>query len=407
MGHGPGGALEPGRAVLAGSFASVKVRLSHLAETLTPVPADGKKKLHHSQHPLAVQNAELCLEMFQGIAASTDSKNHMIIAEFCMEIVSIAPQIADTYMEHQSVVLGLLEFLRDFSEAQINQLPQHLTNQLYEACGKVLKVYSDNHIGLVTVDSGSEEENFQDIMCILQLLTHLVSKDFVDYSSDHENGSPTTPVVNVSDVIFYGLEKVLPLMTENLLQFPTLCSNYFALVSFMLATYVDRLGALRPEVFASLADSLLYGARHPDAAVARGALNSLNELATFHARAAANGLPGLDAHRTHRPDLFLRPLQVLLEMAAFQGGVADRLDPAANALFALVVCERGGFEGLVGALLQRHQHDQATQAGLGAAFRGLVTDNGVSFQLDRLNRKRFRENLHKFVGEVRAFLSIH
>lgn len=36
--------------------------------------------------------------------------------------------------------------------------------------------------------------------------------------------------MKVTDVVFFGLEKVMPLMTEGLLQFPTLASHYFSLV---------------------------------------------------------------------------------------------------------------------------------------------------------------------------------
>ena len=36
--------------------------------------------------------------------------------------------------------------------------------------------------------------------------------------------------------MFFGLKKVMPLMTEGLLQFPTLASQYFSLVS------VERVG---------------------------------------------------------------------------------------------------------------------------------------------------------------------
>lgn len=35
----------------------------------------------------------------------------------------------------------------------------------------------------------------------------------------------------MTDVVFFGLKKVMPLMTEGLLQFPTLASQYFSLVS--------------------------------------------------------------------------------------------------------------------------------------------------------------------------------
>lgn len=38
--------------------------------------------------------------------------------------------------------------------------------------------------------------------------------------------------VMVTDVVFFGLKKVMPLMTEGLLQFPSLATQYFSLVSY-------------------------------------------------------------------------------------------------------------------------------------------------------------------------------
>lgn len=35
----------------------------------------------------------------------------------------------------------------------------------------------------------------------------------------------------VTDVVFFGLKKVMPLMTEGLLEYPLLASHYFSLVS--------------------------------------------------------------------------------------------------------------------------------------------------------------------------------
>jgi hypothetical protein len=44
----------------------------------------------------------------------------------------------------------------------------------------------------------------------------------------------------VADVVFFGLQQLLPLMTEALLHYPSLASRYYALVSFMVETYAER-----------------------------------------------------------------------------------------------------------------------------------------------------------------------
>ncbi|CAM9897152.1 unnamed protein product, partial [Scytosiphon promiscuus] len=63
----------------------------------------------------------------------------------------------------------------------------------------------------------------------------------------------------VTDVVFFGLKKVMPLMTEGLLQFPVLASRYFSLVGFMVQTYADKLAGLELELFLQVVSSLVFG----------------------------------------------------------------------------------------------------------------------------------------------------
>ncbi|CAM9695500.1 unnamed protein product, partial [Hapterophycus canaliculatus] len=107
------------------------------------------------------------------------------------------------------------------------------------------------------VDPTSEEDSYDDVVCVLQLLSHLVTKDLVDESDESASDKPfsartevvmlvsvaqlhrllarfrpaTHREVKVTDVVFFGIKKVMPLMTEGLLQFPLLAGRYFSLVS--------------------------------------------------------------------------------------------------------------------------------------------------------------------------------
>lgn len=65
--------------------------------------------------------------------------------------------------------------------------------------------------------------------CLLPL------QDLVDYSDD-----PAAATLPVADVAFFGLQQLQPLMTEALLQYPSLASHYFTLVGFMVETYAER-----------------------------------------------------------------------------------------------------------------------------------------------------------------------
>lgn len=53
---------------------------------------------------------------------------------------------------------------------------------LYEACLTLLQVYSRNNLGRQSVDAAAEEEQYQDLLLIMELLTNLLSKELIDFS---------------------------------------------------------------------------------------------------------------------------------------------------------------------------------------------------------------------------------
>lgn len=53
---------------------------------------------------------------------------------------------------------------------------------LYEACLTLLQVYSKNNLGRKRIDVTAEEDQYQDLLLIMELLTNLLSKEFIDFS---------------------------------------------------------------------------------------------------------------------------------------------------------------------------------------------------------------------------------
>lgn len=54
--------------------------------------------------------------------------------------------------------------------------------RLYEACLTLLQVYSKNNLGRQRAESTAEEDQYQDLLLIMELLTNLLSKEFIDFS---------------------------------------------------------------------------------------------------------------------------------------------------------------------------------------------------------------------------------
>lgn len=61
--------------------------------------------------------------------------------------------------------------------------------KLYEACLTLLQVYSKNNQSRKRGDVTAEEDQYQDLLLIMELLTNLLSKEFIDFS---DTGEPTT-----------------------------------------------------------------------------------------------------------------------------------------------------------------------------------------------------------------------
>eukprot|EP00957_Ditylum_brightwellii_P012634 954993-Ditylum_brightwellii.AAC.1 len=118
---------------------------------------------------------------------------------------------------------------------------------LFSASAELLKGYSAHHCSSRVIKHCvkssaqadlEEEQSYNDVLCALQLLIHLGTKDFIDVCTIEGAGQVESS--QVTDVIFFGLQQILPLMTSGLLQFPTLCTQYFSLVGFMMDTYPEK-----------------------------------------------------------------------------------------------------------------------------------------------------------------------
>lgn len=58
--------------------------------------------------------------------------------------------------------------------------------KLYEACLTLLQVYSKNNQSMKRGDATAEEDQYQDLLLIMELLTNLLSKEFIDFSDTGE-----------------------------------------------------------------------------------------------------------------------------------------------------------------------------------------------------------------------------
>eukprot|EP00887_Chlorella_sp_A99_P000308 scaffold13.g308.t1 len=297
---------------------------------------------------------------------------------------------------------------------------------------QLLQLYSAQNLGRISISAskaGAEEalsEKCAGLTALLRLLTKLTQTDWGQLSggalapaaaaagaAEHPGG------VDVAQVVFAGLDIVVPLLDQELLKFPKLCRAYFALLAHMLEVYTERMAALPPPVFQRLLSTLRFGVGMTgDDEVTQARLPAVFEaaaaLARHHVQSAAAGGPGLGANNAPgarralppraSPD-GITPLGALLQAALHRLIHADAgleaVDHASEAVLPLALADPAALQRAGAALLAGCANGPA-KTSAEAALHALAAQVGAAASLDRPARKAFGSALHQCMQDLRG-----
>lgn len=334
-----------------------------------------------------------------------------MISAFCLPALPVIVKLFHIFHGDSQIVNLTLTFFCLLVEAQICYLTPRDALQVYTACNELIHTYCRHNLGKVSVLGDSEEEYYSDLLALLQLLSHLVAKDFIDFSDHTAESSEVEHATGVvADVVFTGLSQVIPLMTEQLLQYPSLSKQYFTLVSYMVEVYADKLSSLENHLFSMLLHSLLFGIRHVQVEVARYSFQAIGELAGYHWKAQQKKEPGLERHQQANPDIFVHFIRIIFRMALFEDFNPVILDSCAGALYPLILIEQARYFSIAEEI-SKEQNDEAYQQRLLTAFGALTSflspaDIAMGTASTRKFRTQFKRNLFTFVSDVRGFIQM-
>ncbi|XP_058101583.1 uncharacterized protein LOC131245863 isoform X3 [Magnolia sinica] len=366
-----------------------------------------------AQQPDVILLVSCLLERLRGAARATQPRTQKAIFDIGAAVMSPILTLIEIYKNESAVVYVLLKFVVDWVEGQVVFLEAKDTAVLVSFCMQLLQIYSSHNIGKISLSLSSsllsevKTEKYKDLRALLQLLTNLCSKDLVDFSS----GSDEVEKTDIGQVVYLGLHIVTPLISLDLLKYPKLCHDYFALLSHMLEVYPEKVAQLNTESFAHTIGTLDFGLRHQDTEVVNMCLSALNALASYHYKERSAGRDGLGAHAAGFEDpngnfhegILSQFLQSLLRLLLFEDYSTELVGAAADALLPLILCEQGLYQRLGHELLER-QANPPVRSRLASALQSLTSSNQLSSSLDRMNYQRFRKNLYNFLIEVRGFL---
>lgn len=347
----------------------------------------------------AKEMTALCVELYGGVARSGEMVASERISKYLTPSLAHLAGLMAFYADDLSICESLLRLFRDYAEQFIAVLDNDSCLVLFKSSGDLLKSYSVIHCASTRVVGQSEEEeqSYNDILCAIQLLIQLGTKDFIgvgDAGGLHSS--------QVTDMIFFGLQQILPLMTRGLLQFPTLCTQYFSLVGFMMETYPEKVKDLPYELLDALLESLLYGMSHHDTSIAKASLQGLSGIVKEHIQHRV-----LYGHLSKNADLLDKCSRRLLVEVVFQTCVWDRVETSGMALFHLAAADLNRFAAVVQSICQTIPAEQ--QSRLSQSFQQLLQPELMSKVLStgyegRKNRVRFKKDFEAFCHEIHSFL---
>lgn len=128
-----------------------------------------------------------------------------------------------------AAVSSIIQLFFDIADVDISYLNKDESLHYFQTCislvtnfGNYAQVCSNSRLC-------DNEENW---ILLLRILLHIVSKDAIDFSSD--------VITFASDAAFAGVSKLLPHLTQDLLDYPDIIKCYYGLVTELVSCYPKK-----------------------------------------------------------------------------------------------------------------------------------------------------------------------
>eukprot|EP00842_Homolaphlyctis_polyrhiza_P004406 jgi/Hompol1/4967/HPOL_004083-RA len=344
------------------------------------------------QTPAVQEQVINVMELYNGLALAADESNMVLIFETCARHFDAFVKLLDMYHSSPDVELYILQFFRDLVKYQaLDVLQQHHYDILYNTALNLIRVYTKNEIGRKRQRgrANEEEELNADLSILLEMLSGLITSEYEGLARDEvlqRLRKPATSVADVVQVVFYGVNALMPLVTEDMLSYPRLCQEYINLVSLLVEYFPDRLSRLPADLLTNLVNSLVYGLNQPASSLGTLALRAMESMALFSwsehlqltnsnngtptsataATPAPTPAPTSTSHAipmTYQLDLLLHQTLICVLYRPFDSNL---INAASDAIFTLIIARKETFPILAQRMID--QQPQSTHARLTESF---------------------------------------
>lgn len=155
--------------------------------------------------------------------------------------------IVNIFYNYQSVVVAVLELVCEMLQNLI-YLKKH---NMYEICMHIIMVYAKHNGSRVSVESSATEDCCEDLMMLLKLIDRLLSTNYIGVLGGFVQANLGTQfnhfflfvrhiledvesTIDATEVCVLGFQYIMPLITMDLLKFPTLCEKYYQSITVFI-----------------------------------------------------------------------------------------------------------------------------------------------------------------------------
>ena len=367
-------------------------------------------------HPEGEARTCAALEALRGIVRATNGKSQPAIFQFFAAASEHLLNLQTLAKDLARVMKLLLRLTEEFVEMTSPYLKPQEVEWICRYCLRVIETYASSGRGNAKSSAGvllSQEvvkEAYKEVRALLRMLTHLSSgnlHDAIAESAPPAEAARLAEQIDIAHVVFTGLNTVIPLITDELLQFPKLCRQYFELLSYMIEAYPKKVAQLPGHIFGTLMTTLEFGLKHDNETVSKESMTALSALATFQCNSVRSQSAGLGAHMAPNAEglsVLAHLMRLLLQRLVYEEAVFDLVDEAADALLPIILSERQAFESVASSLLAAVSDEPRSVSLVQNAFVALTSANGLTEGVDRINKRRFRRNLADFLVVARGVL---
>ncbi|XP_059487994.1 exportin-4-like [Neocloeon triangulifer] len=376
-------------------------RLEYLQQILSPFVDRANEMMSSKNFKKGCHEEAVRLELIDllecliGAIQSSSSSSAGCILQILNPIIGRLPDLLSFYSNYSLLVELILEFLTESAKRTLWCLEEDSQNVqfLYKVFLNVMQVYARENIGRKSASHVlTEEDSCRDLLLILELLTSIASKNFLEKFTAEESAE----TVKAVDICIFGTEVIAPLLTTDLLQFPQFCLKFYAMVTFTAEAYPEKMATVSDNLMVPIMSAINLGLTAFGAEVCSHCCDFIGSMSMHLAAHPELGNTNF-ANCMHN---FLKQMFHLIITCQIN---SDCLMNASKCLFSLICCFQQSYHQLVDEILSVQTEDVARQR-LTKAFAELTAD--LTLAPDRTNTLKFRENFEKFVANVHGFLLV-